>query len=77
MSEDRKTIACRECYGTGRLYTPYKKPNDISFICPVCKGKKVVEPPKPEDAELPEHLRDPMAVLERGREVLKEWEGDK
>lgn len=40
--------ACRKCYGTGKLYTPYKEDNEPTFICPDCKGKKTIAVPSQE-----------------------------
>lgn len=41
MSES-VTIACRKCYGLGKLYTPIKTETTkkVTQICPDCKGSK-------------------------------------
>jgi Zn finger protein HypA/HybF involved in hydrogenase expression len=42
IPEEAVKVACRRCYGTGKLYTPVKDKDDPTYICPECKGEKYV-----------------------------------
>jgi hypothetical protein len=51
LDPPQEQVACRKCYGTGKLYTPHKDDNDPVIICPDCKGKKTITLPLQEQGD--------------------------